>query len=214
MGLFGLFVSIVGLGAMTKDGIENSIFTQKNYEEAKRDGKPYYYGSGSKTYSTKTGRECYIGKDWNTGQEWIVDMQTGEKIENYSDYKNGKRTLKNINNSVVNGKMFYQTHEFDSFKSTCKKSDVYKCRIMDGFFNKSDRYDHQTCHREYIYQKGEVVFDDFYGVKVEPYKNKEWYFEDGTPFTYKKFEERIEAIKKERQERWRREAEERKIKGD
>ena len=54
MGLFGLFTSIVGLGAMVKDRISDDIHTQKNFMQAKANGFPTYFGSGCKEYYTKT----------------------------------------------------------------------------------------------------------------------------------------------------------------
>ena len=185
MGLFGLIVSVVGLGAMTKDAISDSINTSNNYNKAVENGDPYYYGSGSKMYSTKTGRQCREEYNFLTNHNVLVDAETGEIIEDLTASNNKDKTSKEMKNIMGSGCMFYKTHEFDDKKH--RFHNIYKCINIPGYFTKS------TSNNIDSYKKCSVVFDDFWGYQTKTENKAEEYFADGTPYTREKASELHEA---------------------
>lgn len=133
MGFFGLFVSIIGLGAMTKDAISNSIFEQRSYEDSVRKGySTFFTGNGSQRRSVKTGRLCTERMDYTTHHNWLVDSKTGEKIEDITDRINREREMEIKRKAYDKGIKFYRTTRFD-----CQpryRSDVYINDDMPGKF--------------------------------------------------------------------------------
>ncbi len=114
MGFFGLFVSMIGLGAMAKDAISNSIFESDSYQRAVKDGYSWYFtGNGSQMKSVKTGRLCTEDIDYKTGRRWLVDLKTGEKIEDITAEVNKERELKIKQETYARGVKFYRTTRFD-----------------------------------------------------------------------------------------------------
>ena len=91
MGLFGLFASMVGLGAMAKDSISEAIETEKSYQKAKETGAITYYGAGSKQYDTRTGRQISMVTDYATGHSMMVDTRTRECLGDYTLLNNRKK---------------------------------------------------------------------------------------------------------------------------
>lgn len=174
MGLWGLFTAAVGLGVIAKDAIDVKIEDTKRYNEATRNQNPIYYVYG-KTYSTATGERCSIDTDYDTMHNWVVDMKTGRKIQDYTEYLNYIATQKNRQKAHAEGKKFYRTAEFD-----CNPrwwSDVYVNDDMPG------RYFRRDLYREY--QEGELIEDRYGGkynhkMKVETdFYNKVRYNEKG-----------------------------------
>lgn len=182
MGLFGFFVSVIGLGAMTKDVISDNITASKNYNRAKLNGTPYYYGSGSKMYSTETGARCREQLDFSTHHNLLVDINTGEVIEDLTDLRNQKKTSEERRSIAGTGCVFYKTHEFDDQKH--KYCNIYRCTTMSGYFKKIE-INHVDC-----YVKGEVTHDDIWGHKIDTGSaDEEIYFSDGVRYSKTKAKE-------------------------
>ena len=194
MGFFGFFATMVGLGAMTKDAIQSSIETSISYDNARNNNDPYYFGSGAKLYSTKTGRRATKSISRRTHHEWLCDLKTGERIEDLTARRNNIKTEKNKLDAEKSGCAFYITHEFDT--TQYKNYDIYKCTIRPGYFYKISGLVNE-------YYKGEVV-DDILGKgkKVERHYGNhqltEKYFEDGTPFSREGYEERSNQAYKQK----------------
>ena len=195
MGFFGFFVSVIGLGAMTTDAISNSIFTSKNYKKAKTNGDPYYSGVGSKIFETNTGRRCYYEYDFSTNHNVLVDVETGEIVNDITDLKNQKKTLEEKRYIEGTDCVFYRTHEFDDQKH--KTCNIYRCTTMPGFFKKIE------INNVDRYVKGEVTYDCIWGHRIDTGNiNEEIYFSDGTRYSKAKAKEmssdceRSRAIKK------------------
>lgn len=191
MGLFGFVVSMIGLGAMTKDAISDSIFNEKCYSEAKAEGKPSYLGAGGKRYSTRTGRQVMIDHDFSTGHNWLVDINTGKRIDDATAYRNSQRTAA----SKANGNGgFYQTHEFDT--ASRMSAGIFVNDKIPGYFRKYDSRKNGIRITTYI--KGTVKYDSSVQrniIEVDWQNPKtEQYFEDGTPYTWEECERRRKAI--------------------
>jgi len=94
MGLFGFFATMVGLGAMAKDGIERSISETDAYTKAVQEGRSYYYtGNGSQINSTKTRRKCVERIDHITHHRLIIDANSGQVLEDITANQNMKRQM-------------------------------------------------------------------------------------------------------------------------
>lgn len=197
MGLFGLFVSMVGLGAMAKDAISDSIHENMNYEDAKRRGDPYYFSNGGRIKSTQTGDYVYRRNDNITGEQWLVDAKTGKKITNLTDINRRKANRRASTEAIINDKIFYRVHDYDIYNNgqNVARAEVYKCLTMDGYFKRMEH----CIPGEYCvyYVKGELGDDPVrtYTKSINskhvtvPIKgvittrDSEKYFEDGTPYT-------------------------------
>lgn len=197
MGFFGLFVSMIGLGAMAKDAISDSISATDNCNKAKINNEPYYFGAGSNIYSTKTGRRVERKKDYTTNREWLVEIDTGNRVEDLTTYKNNKMNNKEIAEARSKNCVFYETHEFDNEKT--KSHGIYKSTLMDGYFKKDSCFDAETRIRITYYIPGKVVKNEFLDVRYEikAKLDSPKYFEDGVLFSDEEFRRR--AIKKKRE---------------
>ena len=92
MGLFGFFATMVGLGAMAKDGIERSVSSSNAYNKAIANKDDWYFtGNGAQMKSTKTGRECYTEKDYKTGHWLVKDLKMEDQVI-YSSFKGTVRS--------------------------------------------------------------------------------------------------------------------------
>lgn len=183
MGLFGLFASMVGLGAMAKDGIGRSIYEANQYEKAVRNGRScYYVGNGSKTYATATRRQCSEITDYNnTYHRWLIDTKTKQKIVDLTEEQNIKRTEEKRREAEAKGSKFYRTAMFDCTPHWW--SPVYVNDSMPG------KYFHQTYDNIRgctVYYEGRLV-DGGFGSKRDQRKKVKWelgcnkYLQDGTP---------------------------------
>lgn len=190
MGLFGFVVSMIGLGAMTKDAVSDSIFTSKNYNKAKENGDPYYSGAGSDIFSTETGEKCRYEYNFSTNHNVLVNAKTGDEVLDLTALKNQRKTVCKKNDLKGSGCVFYKTYEFDDNKH--RYHNIYKCTMMPGYFTKT------TFNNVDKYTKCNVVHDDFWGYKTENIDGCE-YFEDGTGYTREKSEERRDEYKKARE---------------
>ena len=184
MGLFGLFASMVGLGAMAKDGIDRSITESRQYEKAVRNGRScYYVGNGSKTYATATRRQCSEVTDYNdTYHRWLIDTKTREKITDLTEELNIKRTEEKRREAAAKGSKFYRTAMFDCTPHWW--SPVYVNDSMPGkYFDQV--YDKR--HGCNMYYEGELV-DGGFGHKSNQRKEVKWkygckkYLPDGTQY--------------------------------
>ena len=179
MGLFGFVVSVIGLGAVTKDAISDSIYTSKNYREAITNGKPYYSGSGSKMYATKTGKRCSYDYDYSKNHNVLTDLKTGEVVEDLTALDNNKKTLNAKRDIHGTGCVFYRTYEFDDQKH--RSHNIYKSTKMDGYFTKV------TIDGVDRFEKCDVVYDDILGYRVNNISGiNDKFFADGTHFSREK----------------------------
>lgn len=175
MGLFGLFVSMVGLGAMTKDAISNSIFENNSYQKAVKNGDSWYFtGHGSQRKAVKTGRLCTEEIDYTTHHNWLVDSKTRERIEDITDRVNREREVEIKQKAYDRGIKFYRTTKFD-----CQPryhSDVYVNDDMPGRYFHWNRIDNE-------YEEGKLV-DGIIGngkkVVDTDINNRVFYKPDGT----------------------------------
>lgn len=118
MSLFGLINVVFGLGALTKDWLVETYKEPERIKKAEENGS-YFYLSGSKIKSTKTGRTCSTRRDYNTYHEILVDSRTGEFIEDLTVRQNTRKTNEAREEARAKGWKFYATHMFDDFKHTC-----------------------------------------------------------------------------------------------
>lgn len=145
MGLFGLFASIVGLGAMTKDKIDNNIFTQQSYNKAKAIGKRWYSGYGSKMYHTETGEECHMS--FRDGHALLINSGTHQIIEDLTLLDNKEREKfekQNCSDDCV----FYRKCDWDIGNGL--HCNIWVSDVISGYFYKS------TVGKTMFY-KGELV---------------------------------------------------------
>jgi len=136
MGLWGLFTAIVGVGAIAKQSIEEEVENTNRYYNAKAKGDPIYYGMYGKTFSSRTGKQCYLKEDPVTRHQWVIDLRTKQRIEDYTAYQNSVKTERNRNEAHSRGEKFYRTAEFD--RQPLWWSDVYVNDDMPGRY--FDRY--------------------------------------------------------------------------
>lgn len=179
MGLFGIFATTIGLGAMAKTAISDSIATEKSYNRAIANGNLTYTSFGSKvrTCSTKTGKPCRMV--WGTERTYLVDSKTGEVIEDVTTLRNNKNTEKARNEARANGCVFYRACDLDTDR---KQSDAYKCEIMDGYFCKISG--HTADDRVDVYIKGELKdWDGKKTVNINGSRKSDKYFSDGEPYS-------------------------------
>ena len=194
MGLFGLFASMIGLGAMTKDGISRSISDNDAYKRAVNKGDDWYFtGNGSEMVSVKTRKRCSLNQDYRMGHWLLVDTKTGELIEDLT-----KKKLQKCNNE-----------EKDKLPKCCifyhmagEKQDIYISDVLPGYYQHYNPKD--------IYHTRNIVDEDscFYkGELCESHGNKYkhdiitfspliGYSMDGTLLTLEK------AIEKKNKERY------------
>lgn len=199
MGLFGLFATLFGLGAMAKDGISDMIDDADKYQKASNAGCPWYTVNGYRTRSTQTGRDAYRTTDFNTQHVWLVDKVTDRRIEDLTLYYRRQTTEKNRKEAYSQGKKFYRTAEFDMNGS--QSCDIYVNDDMPGkyFYQVSNGYEYGG---GFQYQEGELVSKpktlnpDRKEVKWD-YANRVWYYEDGTLVTDENKMERYNAHNKE-----------------
>lgn len=132
MGLFGLFASMVGLGAMAKDGISNNIHEQKSFERAKAEGRSWYSGTGAKIYSMETGKECIMS--FENGHTMLRDLKTNQLIEDMTLTDNLKRETEQKKESLTNGCVFYRKAEWDVKGYECN---VWVSDKIPGYFHRA-----------------------------------------------------------------------------
>lgn len=199
MGLFGLFATLFGLGAMAKDGISDMIDDADKYQKASNAGCPWYTVNGYRTRSTQTGRDAYRTTDFNTQHVWLVDKATNRRIEDLTLYYRRQTTEKNRREAHSQGKKFYRTAEFDMNGS--QSCTVYVNDDMPGkyFYQESNGYEYGG---GFQYQEGELVSKpktlnpDCKEVRLD-YANRVWYYEDGTLVTPESKMERYNRTSKQ-----------------
>lgn len=215
MGLFGLFATLFGLGAMAKDGIEDYFISESSKEKALREGNLEYYSNGKfqKVYAPKGTLTKEI-KDPVSGHIYDTNYRTGERLIDLTEYYNNKTIQKEKMKCFVEGKAFYRTPIFDTPKGMNKKalcgsemSPVYVSDKIPGYFDR--RYINlDRCNVQfYVYVKGELIpyFSDEKKKEVKaPILNSknidsvEAYFEDGTRATKREFAKRTNESYKQR----------------
>ena len=111
MGLFGFFMSVIGLGAMAKDAIErSSIDTESRAKAIARDDK-IYYGFCSRPYATKTKRQLLMRRNDN-GHVCYYYLDNGELY--WDKTAEGYKLETDYNRFIAkqNGCAFYETAEY------------------------------------------------------------------------------------------------------
>lgn len=181
MGFFGFFATMVGLGAMTKDAISDSIDDVRSRERATENGRDYYLVNGYKMRSTKTGRDCTERMNYETGHMCLYDLRTGEIVADITKSINKEKTEKNKRESKAQGRAFYRTCEFDL---PCgKTSDVWVNDNMPGKYFTNIRLRNYEDFGKEVFKEGELV-DYIIGSdrrkKVKKYSNTPYYNPDGT----------------------------------
>lgn len=136
MGLFGLFASLIGLGAMAKDVVSDAIDDGVGREKAIHEGRSTYI-AGGKIKSTETGRQCSRTTDYLTRHDWLIDTKTGERIEDITDSINRakQREIKRL--AEIDECKFYRTTRFDN---NMVRSWVYVNDDMPGKFFRQSGY--------------------------------------------------------------------------
>ena len=197
MGLFGLFATMVGLGAMAKDGIERSISESKAYEKAVRNGDTSYYtGNGGERYSTKTRRKVSSKTDWDTGHTWIVDARTGQRIEDETAARNKRKTEEEKRKADLKGCVFYRTAQFDT-DTYNKKPSIYVSDKIPGYF----RVETYSSNGYTIYTKGNL--EKWLGeYRVNTINSKERYFANGVRVTQEEMRKKERKKLRERAIMW------------
>lgn len=190
MGLFGLFAMAVGLGAMTKDAISDSYYTQKNYEEAKAKGNPYYFGSGSSMYSVKTGKRCKI--DYANGRTLLRDFYTNELIEDLTATKNAEKE-RAMKAKMEDGCVFYRSCKWDTPRRSCE---VWVSDVVPGYFKLYEYHNQYTGKREKRFWKGELEISKDGRARVSNGWPPVEYYSDGVLKTEEEENRRINAFRK------------------
>ena len=189
MGLFGLFVSLIGLGAVTKDAISDDIYKSKNKERAKKNGDLYYSGSGSKIYSTKTGRRASI--DYSGKHTILRDFRTGEALEDLTVIKQKELTDKAKEEARHKNSVFYLDYTYEREKFAGHRTDVYVSSKYPGFFAKRNAVCNGSDIKIPVYERGELEKFSYYRVIIDGRKPVETYFEDGTPYSDEEMVKRV-----------------------
>lgn len=217
MGLFGLFATLFGLGAMAKDGVENYFISESEKEKAIRNGDLTYYSNGKfeKVYAPK-GTLTKEVKDPVTGHIYDTNYKTGERLIDLTEYYNNQIIQKERRECSLNGTAFYRTPIFDVPEGMNKRamtggetSPVYVSDKIPGYFEKRytslenlSRWPSLT-----VYVKGNLIphFGDAKRKEVNgPRLNKdnadsvEAYFEDGTRVSKREFARRTNEFLKQR----------------
>lgn len=191
MGLFGLFATAFGLGAITKDAISDSFDDDRQYEIAKKENRPWYTINGYKTMSTKTRRPALIS--YENGHCKIVDLKTNTVIEDVTKTDNINRELDEKADTQKMGWAFYRKCDWDVRG--------YKCNIwvsdrICGYFKK------QVCGDRTWFELGtlrDCKWNSFDTKEVYVnYENKKEFNVDGTPIVHLKKEERVKNREIER----------------
>jgi len=195
MGLFGLFATMIGLGAMAKDGISSSRAGSQSYERAKANGTPYYFtGDGAKIKSMKTGQPCHVVHDTTTKHTLVVDSKTGNVIEDMTLTKN-RKTEEQEKRQSPSRCVFYRKCEWDTINHKCN---VWVSDRISGYF-----YHMPSCYKnccsskvdEYsLFYKGElrdpIASHGEKEVRATSYVNMEVYFADGTRYSDEEMDKR------------------------
>lgn len=194
MGLFGLFATMFGLGAMMKDGISLSLEDSRNYEKAKKRGDSTYIAGGH-TISVKTGQRC-ITSISTDGHIYIKDLK-GKIIEDETAERNKRNQYEEKEKAREKGWVFYRCTTWDQ---NLKKCNIWISDVYPGYYYLYYNSKDYLC----TVQKGELE-QQSYGKRemyVNSIGNKECYYLDGTPSTkeedYRRENIRLreEAIKK------------------
>lgn len=215
MGLFGLFATLFGLGAMAKDSVENYFISESEKEKAIREGKLEYYSNGKfeKVYAPK-GTLTKEVKDPATGHIYDTNYKTGERLIDLTEYHNNRIIQKERTQCSLNGTFFYRTPVFDAPKGMHTRamtggetSPVYVSDKIPGYFEKRNMNIEGSWPSFNIYVKGNLVpyFGDAKRKEVKgPNINKdnadtvEAYFEDGTRISKREFARRVDEFFKQR----------------
>lgn len=178
MGLFGLFATLFGLGAMAKDGVSRWITSEEAKQQAEAKNRSWYLtGNGAEIYSTATGRRASTTMDFTTKHEWLVDARTGERIEDLTLRRNKEKTEENRRNAHAEGKRFYRTAMFDV--PPCTKPTIYICDDFPGiYFDKHSIIDHGIIE---IFQIREIEPDKY---KKDSYRFKFVGWNEGPDWWY------------------------------
>ena len=176
MGLFGLFATMFGLGAMMKDAISDQIATDKSYNKAVETGSATYFGNGAKLYSTETGRRCR--KEYVNRRTLIYDLKTNRLIED-STLKANLEKERQGKAKVTQDCVFYKKFEWDVPGHSCN---IWVSDVVPGYF---ERIVGRNGNQD-MFVKGkleDVITGYWKGCKhvnfIGPIKTMEWYYPDG-----------------------------------
>ncbi len=197
MGLFGLFMMTIGLGAMGFDSLRNSYSASKDRDQAIKEGKSYFR-SGTKVYHTQTGAVLDEKFDYTTGHHLLVHPKTKQVIIDATLEKNLKKEndlKKLVNNSCV----FYQKFEFGS---SLKYGNIWVSDKLPGYYERVTFYygGFQELPVE-VFRKGTLIDrKDYHGylykdIHVE--MDAQEYFPDGTEVTAEKLCDILNEMRKQ-----------------
>lgn len=175
MGLFGLFASIFGVGAVVKDAIDGEIQKENSYQRALKTGREWYSGRGADMYSMKTGKRCHMS--FESGHCVLKDLKTGQIIEDLTANDNRKREYEERGN-LPKGCVFYRKCIWDRPGWYCN---VWVSDKIPGFFHHNRGETEVT--EESVFYKGELKCNKGgYGrrASVDFIGSKETYYPDGT----------------------------------
>ena len=113
MGLFGLFASLFGLGAMGADAYKDAVNNWESQDKAYKDKELFYY-RGRKKISFETGKECDVRIE--NGHKTLCDTRTGMLIHDYTNEENDRKTREAKYEAHKKGERFYKTYREDTVK--------------------------------------------------------------------------------------------------
>lgn len=179
MGFLGLFVSLFGLGVVTKNYISDTIDDVRSSNRAKKNGDSTYLVNGYSERYTKTGQKCT--KEYSSdGHVYIKDLKTGKTLEDITATKNSTKQQEEIKKSRDKGWVFYRKTDWDAH--TGHNCNVWVSDIIPGYFHFYNDSKDYLC----TVSRGELV-DEEYGrydgakkVNAIGYKPEERYYLDGT----------------------------------
>lgn len=191
MGLFGLFATMFGLGAMTKDGIERGISSSNAYNKAISNKDDWYFtGNGSEMRSVKTGRKCYIQRDIKTGHVLLKDLDTDKLIVDQTAEKVKKEEAEK-RSKLPNQCVFYHMPE--------ERPNVYISDRLPGYYkhsNPDDRFDGVNENSLFFKANLTKSINRKYQHDIWECRPLEAYLMDGTKWTIDR------AIKQENENRY------------
>ena len=183
MSLFGLFHVALGLGAVAKDAISDSISDSINMRKAEEASREMYYINGRSPRATKTGKPAYMDYGHSKYDHVCVrDLRTREVVEDVTIKMNAQRQIKIKEEAKEKGEVFYRTTEFDT--SIHHLGNVYVSDSIPGYFRP---YYHKC---ETMYEEGELVRSDSWAPTTYKVKSPDgWqlghkiYYDDGSIYS-------------------------------
>lgn len=207
MGLFGLFVSLFGLGAMGVDAYKDAMNNLDSQDRAYNNNEPYYTvvkNGKFYHYSTKTGKRCetvVIGD-----KKLVIDSRTWKTIQDLTEEENEKKTNEYKLNAMYAGEKFYKTARLNRLH--WHDDNVYENDYLPGRY--FEKYTPQPNKIPYMIGY-EYVGDYYMEVEIEYYtdsvghfrfrkntKNNDRYLPNGEVLTKEKELKLIEEQAKER----------------